>query len=64
MYIIGEYAVVVLGVLIVATLLFAVCLLFLVLHEGCSVVARKLRELTRSDIPLIGRWAAAEPRKP
>jgi hypothetical protein len=64
MYIIGEYAAVVTGVLIVTTLLFTVCLLYLVLQKGCRVVARKLLELTSGTIPLIGRWMAAEPRKP
>lgn len=64
MYIVGEYAAIVTGVLILAMLLFTACLVFLVLQEGCSVVAQKLRELTNSDLPLLGRWLAAEPRKP
>ncbi len=63
MFIIGEYAAVLLGVLVVATLLVTVCLILLVLQEGCGVVARKLQELTSETIPLLGRWTAAEPRE-
>jgi len=64
MFIISEYAVCVLAVWTSMTLLFMACLMFLALGEGCVIAARKLHGLTNSDIPLLERWTAAEPRKP
>jgi len=63
MFIISEYVACVFAVWIGMTLLFMACVVFLALEEGCTVLARKLPDLTSSDIPLIGRWAAAESRK-
>jgi hypothetical protein len=64
MFIILEYAVCVLAVWTGMTLLFMASLMFLALGEGYVMAARKVHGLTNSDIPLLGRWTAAEPRKP
>jgi hypothetical protein len=64
MYIITEYATVLLVVLPVTALVFTVCPIFLVLEERCSVAARKVKKsLTNGDIPLLGSWRTAEPRR-
>ncbi|HVB34364.1 MAG TPA: hypothetical protein VNJ52_08350 [Patescibacteria group bacterium] len=63
-YIIAEYATVLLVLLIVTALMFTVCVTFLVLGEGCRVAARKVKKsLTNGDIPLLGSWGTAEPRE-
>jgi hypothetical protein len=64
MFIIYEYAACLFAVLLGATLLFAVCVLFLVLQAGGSIVARTWQELTRGAPWLMGRRVAAEPREP
>lgn len=64
MFIISEYFVCVLAVCIGMTLLFMACVTFLALKEGCTMLARKLLDLTTSDIPLIGRWLAVGTREP
>ncbi|HEV2494820.1 MAG TPA: hypothetical protein VG204_17295 [Terriglobia bacterium] len=58
MFIVYEYTACVLTVLTGVMLLFAACVIFVVLEEGTGTVARKLQELTRSATWLIGRWAA------
>jgi len=63
MFIIYEYAACLLAVLFGATVLFAVCMLFLVLQEGGSIVARTWQELTHGATWLMGRRVAAEPRE-
>jgi hypothetical protein len=63
MFIIGEYAAVLILVFGVSTLLFTAYLIFLALQEGCSIVARKLREFTSGTVPLPVRWMAVDPRK-
>ncbi len=44
------------------TLLFMGCMMFLALQKGCTMVARKLPDLTTSSFRLIGRRLAIEPR--
>jgi hypothetical protein len=53
-----------LAVVLGATLLFAICVLFLVLQEGGSRVARLWPELRHGAPWLMGRRMAAEPREP
>ncbi len=63
-YIITEYATVLLVLLAVTAPVFTVCLIFLVLEEGCRVAARKVKKsLANGDIPLLGSWRTAEPRE-
>jgi hypothetical protein len=64
MFIIYEYAACLFAVLLGATLLFATCVMFLVLQEGGSIVARTWQELTHGTPWLTGRRVAAEPREP
>ena len=47
MFIVYEYAASLFVVLLGATLLFAACVMFLVLQEGGSIVARTWQELTQ-----------------
>jgi hypothetical protein len=64
MFAIYECAGCVLAVWIGMTLLFMACVVFLVLEEGCSIAERKIYDLTRMGIPLIGRWLAVGTREP
>jgi hypothetical protein len=64
MFIIYEYTACLLAVVLGATLLFAICVLFLVLQEGGSMVARLWPELRHGAPWLMGRRVAAEPREP
>ena len=64
MFIIYEYAACLFAVLLGAALLFAVCVLFLVMQEGGGFVARAWQELTHGAPGLLGRQVAAEPREP
>ena len=64
MFIISEYAACLFAVLLGVTLLFAVCVMFLVLQEGGSIVARTWQELTHGAPWLMGRRVAADPREP
>jgi hypothetical protein len=64
MFIIYEYAACLLAVLLGATLLFAVCVLFLALQEGGSIVSRTWQEIAHGAPWLMGRRVAAEPREP
>jgi hypothetical protein len=62
MFIVYEYATCVLAVSIGATLLFAACVMFLVLIEGGSILAQTLRKLRDGALLLQGRRMAAESR--
>ena len=64
MFIIYEYAACLFAVLLGATLLFAVCVMFLVLKEGGSIVARTWQELTHGAPWLTGTRVVPEPREP
>jgi hypothetical protein len=64
MFIIYEYAACLFAVLLGATLLFAACVMFLLLQEGGSIVARTWQELTHDTPWLTGTRVAAEPREP
>ena len=64
MFIIYEYAACVFAVLLGATLLFAVCLMFLVLQAGGSIAVRMWQELTHGTPWLMGTRVAAGPREP
>jgi len=63
MFIVCEYATCVLAVSIGATMLFTACVMFLVLIEGGSVLARTLRKLPDGALLLQGRRMAAESRE-
>jgi hypothetical protein len=60
MYIFYESAACALAASIGAGLLFTVCVIFLALLEGCSIVVKRSRRLTPSGAPLEGRWLAIE----
>ena len=62
MFIIYEYAACLFAVLLGATLLFAACVMFLVLIEGGSILAQILRKLRDGALLLQGRRMAAESR--
>jgi hypothetical protein len=64
MFIIYEYAACLFAVLLGAALLFAICVTFLVLREGGSIVARTWQEFTHDTPWLMGRRVVAEPREP
>ena len=57
-----ECAACVLAASIGATLLFAACVMFLVLIEGGSILAQRSRKLTHSATQLKGSWMVAESR--
>jgi hypothetical protein len=62
MFAIYECAACILIVWIGMALLFMACVVFLVLEEGYTIAERKIYDLTRMGIPLIGRRLAIEPR--
>ena len=64
MFIIYEYAACLIAVLLGAALLFAVCVMFLVLREGGSTVARTWQEFKHYTPWLTGIPVAGEPREP
>lgn len=64
MYIVYEYAICVLAVSIGATMLFTACALFLVLFEGSSFLAQKLRKQKDGAILLQGSRMATESSVP
>lgn len=64
MFIIYEYAACLFAVVLGATLLFAVCVMFLALKEGGAIVARTWQRLTRDAPWLTGTRVAPEPREP
>jgi type IV secretory pathway protease TraF len=64
MFIIYEYAACVVVALIAATLLCAACVMFLLLKNGASSVARKLQGLIHGARPVIpGTLVMAEPHE-
>ncbi len=60
MFIIYECAVCVLAALIGSTLLFAACVIVLVLKQGGCVLAQRWRKFRQNAIQLQGRSMAAE----
>jgi hypothetical protein len=62
MFIVYEYATCVLTVLIAVTMLFAACVMFLVLIEGGSILARTMRKFRDGALLLHGRRMAPESR--
>lgn len=63
MFVIYEYATIVLVASIGMTLLFTACVMFLVFKERCTILVQTLRKLTHGATGLMGRWAT-EPREP
>lgn len=61
MFVVYEYAACVLAVSIVATMLFTAYVMFLVIIEGISILARTLRKLRDGVLLLRGRRMAGEP---
>jgi VWFA-related protein len=62
MYIIYEYAACMLAVFAVATLVFGVCAMYILLTEGCGILAQASRKLMHGTIqPKGGRMAAESP---